>query len=203
MAKKIIAVDVDDTILDENTGIRLYMNDTHGFKHTEEDYLVPGPFLNYWENIWQLDPHKTRNMYDEFAASTYKQNLKPIKDAVEVLGQLKKDYELVIITARDQQTVEWTHESLSKYYPGIFKDVHFVSLWDSDKKATKARIALEVGASYLIDDCYEHCELVADAGLQAILFGVYGWNRTQDLPERMTRCKDWQEVDKFFKNETI
>ena len=39
MTKKIIAVDADDTLFDENTAVRLYMNHHYGFNHTEADYV--------------------------------------------------------------------------------------------------------------------------------------------------------------------
>lgn len=198
MTKKIIAVDADDTLFDENTAIRLYMNDTYGFKHTEADYLVTGPFENYWERIWQLEPEKTHKMYEEFVGSFKKQHLAPIKNAFQVLKRLQQEYDLVIITSRDHRTVEWTHAALSKHYPELFNDVHFVALWGNGEKVTKAKICVEIGASYLIDDSYDHCKLASEAGVQTILFGDYGWNRNKPLESRMTRCKDWQAVSAFF-----
>lgn len=200
MHKKILAVDADDTIFDENTAIRLFMNDKYGFKHTAEDYLVEGPFNNYWERIWDKGPEETNDIYELFVVSTYKENLKPIEGALLALQELKKYYELVIVTARDQRGVAMTHESLSLHYPDLFNDVHFVPLWGADGKATKARICSEIGASYLVDDSFEHCQLVTEAGIQAILFGDYGWNRNQALIDGVIRCKDWDAVTQVLVN---
>ena len=200
MHKKILAVDADDTIFDENTAIRLFMNDKYGFKHTAEDYLVEGPFNNYWERIWDKGPEETNDIYELFVVSTYKENLKPIEGALLALQELKKYYELVIVTARDQRGVPMSHESLSSHYPDLFNDVHFVPLWGADGKATKARICSEIGASYLVDDSFEHCQLVTEAGIQAILFGDYGWNRNQALIDGVIRCKDWDAVTQVLVN---
>lgn len=194
MAKKIIAVDADDTIFDENTAIRLFINDHYGFTHTEADYLVEGPFEDYWERIWNLDPEQTGAMYEKFVTSSYKENLKPIQGAVEVLRKIRRKYELVIVTSRDNRTTELTHRALAEHYPEIFSDVHFTPLWGNGEKVTKAKICNEIGASYLIDDSFEHCKLAAEANVSALLFGRYGWNKYQDLPKGVTRCKDWDEV---------
>lgn len=194
MTKQIIAVDADDTIFDENTAVRLFMNDTYGFTHTAEDYLMEGPFMGYWEHIWNTTPEETNDMYEKFVVSTYKHNLEPIEGALRVLQKLKKSYDLVVVTARDHRGVSMTHESLALHYPDIFSDVHFVPLWGSSKKATKAMICNEIGASYLVDDSPKHCELAVAAGVQAILFGSYGWNRFQDVPSGVTRCKTWDDV---------
>jgi hypothetical protein len=113
---------------------------------------------------------------------------------LHALQELQKSYDLVIVTSRDHRTVSLTHESLALHYPDIFSDVHFVPLWGNGEKVTKAKICNEIGASYLIDDSFEHCKLAAEVGISAILFGSYGWNRTQALPAHVTRCKTWDDV---------
>ena len=194
MSKPTIAIDADDTIFDENTAVRLYMNDHYGFQHSEADYHVEGPFYNFWERIWNVDPEKMSQMYEEFSHSSYKENLEPIDGAISILKKLKEKNELVVVTSRGQSVVDMTYRSLESHFPDIFSDVHFVPLWGSDKKATKASICNDIGASYLIDDSVEHCKLAAEADINSILFGDYGWNRFQHLPRRITRCKTWQEV---------
>lgn len=194
MTKKIIAVDADDTIFDENTAVRLFMNETYGFRHTEADYMREGPFETYWERIWNVSPQKMLEMYEQFVTSTHKRNLEPITGAVDALRKLKEAYELVVVTSRDHRAVEFTHHSLAEHYPEIFSDVHFTPLWGNGEKVTKAMICNEIGASYLVDDSFEHCQLASEAGVSAILFGNYGWNCYQELPQKVTRCRDWDAV---------
>jgi uncharacterized HAD superfamily protein len=198
MKRQTLAIDADDTLFDENTAVRLFMNKTYGFQHTAQDYLVPGPFDNYWERIWNVEPDKMNEMYEQFVTSSEKQNLEPMPGAVRVLEALKEKYELVIVTSRDHRAVDWTHDSLTRHYPQLFKDVHFTPLWGKGEKVTKAKICNEIGASYLIDDSFEHCKLAAEAGIQSILFGNYGWNREQELPQGIVRCQDWTAVGEFL-----
>jgi len=44
----------------------------------------------------------------------------------------------------------------------------------------------------------EDCTLAHEAGVQALLFGEYGWNMTQAIPESVVRVKDWQAVKEYF-----
>jgi uncharacterized HAD superfamily protein len=196
--RQIIAVDADDTLFDENTAVRLFHNARYGTSHTEKDYLADSEFGWFWKPIWGTDQAETERRYEEFVQHKLVHGLEPIKGAALALDFLKKKYELVIVTARDQRGVAITHEALNKHYPGLFQDVHFVPLWGGDGKATKAQICNEIGASYLIDDAFEHCLLAAESGVEALLFGHYGWNRTQKLVPHMTRVKNWGEVVEYF-----
>jgi uncharacterized HAD superfamily protein len=198
-SKQIIAVDADDTLFDENTAVRLFHNARYGTSHTEEDYLTASKFGWFWKPIWGTDQAETEKRYEEFVQHKLVHGLEPIKHAADTLNALKKRYDLVIVTARDQRGVVMTHQALSEHYPGLFDDVHFVPLWGGgDRKATKAQICNEIGASYLIDDAFEHCLLAAESGVEALLFGHYGWNRTQQAVPNMTRVKNWQEVKEYF-----
>jgi uncharacterized HAD superfamily protein len=198
MMKKIIAVDADDTLFDETNAIRLFINHEYGLQHTEADYLVSAPYSGYWERLWQREPEQMRDMYNNFLSSSYKKNVKPIKDAFQALRKLKEKYELVVVTSRSNDLVDVTRDSLTMHYPNLFNDVHFVALWGNGQKVTKAKICNEIGASYLIDDYIEHCRLAAEANVQAILFGDYGWSRVQTLPRKVVRCKDWKAVERLL-----
>ncbi len=195
MPKKIIAIDADDTLFDEINAIRLFMNENYGFQHTIADYSMPGEHMNYFQSIWGLDEEQTDAAYEAFVRSPAKENLKPLPHALEVLTFLKKRYELIIITARDNRGVGLTHKALAEHYPDIFDDVHFVSLW-GDGKQTKAQIAKTVGAGYLIDDSADHCKLAAEAGVHALLFGNYGW--TKQGTTGIQNVKDWLAVKDYF-----
>ena len=192
--KEIIAIDADDTLFNENDAVREYMNETYGFTHTKKDYLKPGEFFGYWERIWNVEPSQADEMYEGFLASSHKALLPPVEGAIDAITSLKEKYELVIVTSRGAAQQELTHSALAEHFPRAFADVHFVPLWGGGEKATKAKICNEIGATTLIDDNYEHCRLAAEAGVRAILFGDYGWNRNQDLVPGIVRCTNWAAV---------
>jgi uncharacterized HAD superfamily protein len=63
---------------------------------------------------------------------------------------------------------------------------------------TKTKILAEIGANYLIDDQPKHCIAAAEAGITALLFGDYKWNKDIELKTNMVRVKNWQEVTEYF-----
>jgi 5'(3')-deoxyribonucleotidase len=122
-----------------------------------------------------------------------------MEGALDVIAELKKKYRLVIVSARFGTQIEDTHHWLEKHLPGVFDGIHFMEMWDEDKKTTKAKVCQEIGAGYLIDDNVEHCGLAAEEGIQALLFGDYGWNRAEDVHPGVVRVKDWHAVAAYFK----
>ena len=84
----------------------------------------------------------------------------------------------------------------------MFSEVYYAGIWDTHAKdahlAMKAEICREIGADYLIDDQTKHCFAAAEAGIPAILYRDYPWNRNGQLPTGVTRCRTWQDVEQYF-----
>lgn len=198
MSKPIIAVDFDDVIGHENYSIRMFMNRKYGFEHTNDDYSVPGPYWGYWKIIWGLPQDRAEMAFDLYLASLERDAMPILPNAGAVLQELKERFELVIVTSRDERSVALTHQWLTRELPGLFSDVHFVPLWNGSKDTTKAEICKAIGAGYLIDDNPEHCDLAHAAGVQALLFGQYGWSVNHQPPDGVRRVKDWLAVKDFF-----
>jgi uncharacterized HAD superfamily protein len=198
MKKPIIAVDIDDVLFDENMAVLRFVNEQYGLSLTAEDYDIDAPYWGYWEKVWKVSDDEGAKRYEAYIASGVKLNHHVMSGAVESIKRLKKQYRLVIITARDDRQVELTHAWLDKHFPGVFDEIAFVHVWSGDIKASKAVIASKLEVSYLIDDNAEHCKLAAEAGIEAILFGDYGWNRSVELVDGVTRARNWQEVTEYF-----
>lgn len=199
MTKQIIAIDLDDVLGAENEAVRLFANERYGLNHAPEDYLADGDYGSYWEGIWRVDETEAKKRYEEYVAAGGKYHHELIPGTEDAVIMLKQHYELVIVTVRGNRHIEATKKWVQRHFPDVFKGIEFVPLWDTaDKKATKASICEKIGASYLIDDHIGHCRLAAEAGIQCLLFGDYGWNRKVDLPPRVVRARDWQEVLEYF-----
>jgi uncharacterized HAD superfamily protein len=201
MAKKrqTIAVDLDDVLGNEKEAVRLFINERFGFNHTPEDYLVDGEYWGYWESVWGQDTEKGEEMHQAYIDAGAKGRHEPVTGAFEAIEKLKRKFNLIIITSRGDKHVQITKVWLQNHFPDVFKRVEFIPLWGERKVITKAYIAKQLGAEFLIDDNYEHCEQAVEAGLETILFGTYGWNRRyRHLPSGMTRCDNWAEVLEYF-----
>lgn len=201
MSRPVIAVDVDDVLAIENDAVRQFANEHYGHNHTPEDYLVPGEYWSYWEMVQGVDREEGSRRYGEYVASGQKGRLEVMPGAIEVIDQLKKSCNLVIVTAREAHLTDVTKGWLNKHFPKTFRQVEFVALWSGDVKASKAEICQHLKADYLVDDSPIHARAAQEVGIQAVLFGEYGWAKGVDLPDDVVRCKNWLEVGEYFERQ--
>lgn len=202
-----IAIDIDDVISPFMESFVNYHNDQYGTSMSIEDFKTPGDYWGFYENIIAnllndpdgVDEYKRR--FWEFLETDRHVRGQPIFEDVKLaLYELKKNYNLEIVTARDgtikEGTIKWINEEL----PNVFSGVHFNASWkQAGKKITKAKLCQEIGADYLIDDSVEHCNAAAECGITAILFGNYGWNSYHEINDKVIRLNDWREVLEYFK----
>lgn len=199
IAKKRIAVDVDDVLALSAEDFVAYCNERWDTKLTVEDYDED------WGKLWGVSLEEAESRAREFLTSGSMSNYAHHEDAVRVLRKLKDDYDLVVITSRDRLLTRETRDWVDQYFEGIFSDIHHAGIWDGDRsdemiKMTKADICKEVGADYLIDDQLKHCLAVASAGIPSLLFGDYTWNQLKDLPSDVHRVMSWDDVYGFFQD---
>lgn len=196
--KKVIAVDLDDVLASSAQNFVEYSNKRWGTRLTVEDYD------EHWGEMWGIDHRQTKQRADHIYRSKIQADIKHFDDAQLVLKKLTDKYKLVITTSRHRLVQKITEEWLDTYFKGVFDNVHFAGIWDQGHDAdvainlTKAELCRKVGATYLIDDHPKHCFAAAEVGVDALLFGDYRWNRSVTLPERVTRVRDWQEVERYF-----
>jgi len=199
--KPIIAIDLDDVVSSQIEVFIAYYNQTYDAHITMEDFMLPGGYQGYFEKTVAkgLSPEEAITRFQDFL-----QKMEPLKQGIpketlQALGYLKENFRLEIVTARgadyEKPTIAW----LKKHAPDIFDNVHFLELWDeADNKATKALVCQKIGAGYLIDDSPAHCNIAAETGVSALLFGEYGWNIAAEVHAGVTRCKDWPAVLEYF-----
>lgn len=196
---KTIAVDIDDVLSSQVDVLIQFSNSRYGTSLTRDDFQTPGEYWGYFEMLWGVGDEEGKKRFKEFLDEKIPLTQVIEQEALRALQALKKNFRLDIVTSRHanyhQDTLEW----LERQVPGIFDGVHFVALWDEKNGAvTKAAICREIGAGYLIDDNADHCNLAAEAGIQALLFGQWGWNVGKSLHENVTPIKNWTEVIEYF-----
>jgi 5'(3')-deoxyribonucleotidase len=196
MKKQTIAVDIDDVLADNAGGFIAFSTQRWGTHLSPEDYD------ERFAAMWEIDEHEAERRAVEFHGSGVIGRYRHDPGASPVLRELSKNYRLIVITSRRKQVAQESLAWLDRYYAGIFSDVHFAGMWDKADplahQATKAELSRELGADYLIDDQPKHCIGAAEAGLTALLFGDYKWNRHADVPTGVVRVKDWLAVEEYF-----
>jgi 5'(3')-deoxyribonucleotidase len=190
--KRVVAIDCDDVLMHTVGPILDYYNRQYDTNVIPEVYYGAVPTAG----VWGTDNAQERNVRINafFDAPEYLE-LTPQDGVLAVLQRLRKECELHIITGRPDfvksQTLAW----LDRHLPGIFETVTFTEIF-GPKARSKADVCREIGASFLVDDHPGHCRVVADAGMQALLFGNYPWNRTVGSYPNVRRVANWQEVER-------
>jgi 5'(3')-deoxyribonucleotidase len=197
--RKTIAVDIDDVLAAHADSFVAYSNKKWGTS------LKPDDYDEHWAEMWRIDDAESNRRREEIIKDKLFLTYPFFPDASPVLRQLSKSYKLVVLTSRHKGIIEDTAQWIGKEYGDIFEEVHSAGIWDeverpiAEKVAlTKGDIAKQIGADYLIDDQPKHCLAAAEAGLTALLFGDYRWNRDIKLPKNVYRAKTWQTVQEFF-----
>jgi 5'(3')-deoxyribonucleotidase len=197
--KQTIAVDVDDVLSASAEGFTTFSNQRWGHQ------LIPDDYQEEWAEVWNVTLEEAMRRSDEFHLSGVIKDYKQVEGAFTVLKKLSKKYKLLIVTARKKDIKELTDQWLDMYFPGIFTEVRYAGIWDTDHATshqlvqTKAEICRDLGADYLIDDQLKHCIGAAGAGITSLLFGTYRWNQTDtQLPENVIRVASWRDIARYF-----
>jgi 5'(3')-deoxyribonucleotidase len=189
MSRKTIAIDLDDVLAEHVEAFIEFSNIYYGTNLTVDEYS------DHWVDLWgEIDREEIERRAAEFHTHESTIGYKVKKDAKRVLTELGRDNDLYIVTARPRHLIDTSLEWVRTHFDGIFKGVHFVPIWEPDNTVTKADICRQIGATYLIDDLVRHCNIAAEGGITAILFGDYSWNRDQTINPVVIICKTWDDV---------
>jgi len=199
MARRLIAIDLDDVVAGFCPAFCEYANKVWG------EAIHPGVYTEDWVGLFAIDGEEWQKRSDQVLQDAeFYEGLAVIDGAQEALGKLRKDFDIVAVTSRHVAMKETTWAWLEKHFPGLVRELHFLGAYESidsnsSHHKTKDEICLKLGVDYLIDDQPKHVASVHQAGVGAILFGDYSWNRAVEVDKGVKRAKDWGEVSKILK----
>ena len=191
----VVAVDVDDVLVPHFELLFTHLNGRFGSDVRADDWHARYTDVNAYARDWGVPVDQVVDSVQELIEGEHAFP-EPMPGAAEALGELARTHRLVVITARHQRlrapTVAW----LDTHFAGLIGEVHVLGAerWGDGLLVDKAATLREIGASVLVDDNLGHCVAAARAGLRAVLFGDYGWNRSASLPAGVARARDWAEV---------
>eukprot|EP01029_Cantina_marsupialis_P028664 TRINITY_DN777849_c0_g1_i1.p1 TRINITY_DN777849_c0_g1~~TRINITY_DN777849_c0_g1_i1.p1 ORF type:complete len:209 (-),score=56.14 TRINITY_DN777849_c0_g1_i1:251-877(-) len=194
MTKPVLAIDIDEVLGQFVPSIVKYHNRVYG---TE---LEATSFHSYrFCEVWGGTDEEAMEKVREFYGSEEFKNLPLVEGAVEAMKTLKKDYELHVVTSRQFFIQEATYEWLKLHFDGIFDGIHFGNHYSkTGKKLPKSEICKSIGAICLVDDSLSYTLEVSGSLSCAILFGEYGWNAHDSLPENAYHALNWDEAIKHI-----
>lgn len=193
MKRPSVAIDCDDVLVPTASFILNYYNNTYHTKLVLKDLYSNDP------TVWDTPDNETAvQRVESHLMSEEYQHVEPFVAAIEVVGQLREQYDLHIITGRPDFLADATKTLLDQYFPDIFSSVEFTNFFDGLKSRPKSEVCQALGASFLIDDHLHHALGVAECGIDVLLFGDYPWNQADHLPNNVRRVRDWHEVAKVL-----
>ncbi len=188
-----IGIDLDDVLSQTMPALIKFHNDRYGTKLVMED-LKNGASWQTWGGTFADDVKKIH----DFHLSPYGQNIPPVKDAKEILEELKKDNELYIITARSDEIREDTEDWLEENFPNTFTKIYFTNHFlGNDTTTTKGKVCNNLGIDVFIDDALPNVLDCVDPKRKVFLIN-YPWNQTNKLPKGITRVNSWKELGEFL-----
>jgi 5'(3')-deoxyribonucleotidase len=194
--RPVIAVDIDDVLFPFVLGMAEYHNHHKGTTLSPEDFTS----FNFMD-VWGGTQDETNSMIDGFMEADYLR-LQPEPGAKEALARLKNDFDVVLVTARNQMfeanTVLW----LRHHLPDLFKDVVFAgNPHDGRAYQPKGIICKELGARLLIDDHPLNLMSATECGVEGILFGSKAWSVVDGPYPSIKACPDWPSVIEYIYHE--
>eukprot|EP00903_Cladosiphon_okamuranus_P006052 g5967.t1 len=193
--KQKIAVDLDEVLGGFVPQLCLFHNHNYGTALTPEDFNT-----YYFHETWGGSREGADEKVREFFKSEFflggGRGIPVVEGASAVLTKHAANFELHIVTSRQDVLQEHTREWVELHYPGLFETLQFGNHFGGGAQRTKAELCRLVGAALIIDDNGRYASECAAEGIQAYLFGDYAWNRSSEpLPKNVTRTVTWDDVD--------
>lgn len=199
MAKRTIAIDIDDVIADSTDALRLIVNERTGLQLTHEHYMnVGGEYWGYYERVWEAHGVAGKVTFEDLSneMAEDQSHVEFVAGAQSAVRQLSEKFHIIFITARDKSWEGATRKWFNERFASDDIELYFCESHKESKSKTKGQLCKQFGAMWLIDDNVEHCKTAVQEDVQAILFGEYGWQR--DIPKTMKRCSDWPDVLRYL-----
>ena len=190
----LIAIDIDDVVADTIGRVREWANIKTGKKLEAHHYHTDDEYWKYYDTIWMRHGVADQLVFEDFMAEldVDQSQIETNVGAKEAIEKLQQKYEIVFITSRPPSMKEATRKWLDKNIDASIPLYLAANPLANQTAKSKGELCIELGAGLLIDDNINNCQSALDSGVEAILFGNYGWS--SGAPVTMNRCMDWAAV---------
>ncbi|PID34997.1 MAG: hypothetical protein CR971_00325 [candidate division SR1 bacterium] len=193
MKNKLIAVDMDEVLLETAKGLLNFYNYTFAEKPIQYNDIIRYNF----ETIpgYETTVEYAVEYFMNFLESSEAKNILPVQWAKDKLNYLKSlGYKFVIITGRAEKLEHISREYIKKHYPNIFEEMYFCGYYTENQK-DKYTVCQELGITTIIEDHLENSIKYAQQGIEVILLDK---PRNQDynpqIHKHITKVKSWDEI---------
>jgi hypothetical protein len=203
MSELVVAVDIDDVLRHSVYPVSDAYAVQHGLKFEHPAVMVNGVLKGmldvFKEGTPHLDEEDIIDHIEEILCRPEIIDAEPISGAVEGIASLSEKGKLVAVSSCPAIIKNHTESWIEDWFKGRFEDVHILGgRWGRGYLIDKWQKMQEFGATHIIDDLIQNSVKAGKIGAQAVLFGQYPWNQTDELPGHVTRCDDWPATVEYF-----
>lgn len=185
----LIAVDLDDTLVDFIDPFIQYYEKRFGMRHSKREFNT----YNFWEVIGGTREEAIELVHD-FRRTGALLNLPPMPGALPAVNQLRQYSELVIITSRPVLFSQDTEELVHRRFSGAFSKIYITNYWGQmGEVMTKEDLCRSLGVTVLIEDNPGYALGCAEHVGQVFLFNQ-PWNQGNSYPSNVKRVHFWGDV---------
>lgn len=189
-----IGIDIDDTIAKTSEETDIYAKEytenilKRKFELQKIEILDP-----MWaRHLYGWSDEEDKNFWNLYYEKVMK-NVKPKDDAIEIINELSKENNIIIITARwDTENgiiAEITKKWIEKY--SINYDKLFIGYLD------KRDIAKENNIELFIDDSFKTCKQISEIGVKTFIMDSRINKEMKD--DKLERVFSWKEIAEKIK----
>jgi 5'(3')-deoxyribonucleotidase len=198
MAKPVIALDIDDVLVDTVTAMFGDYNKRYGTALTKEHHYTRDIKL-----LGVSDYKIAAERVERYLASEAYANLVPFADAIRAIRRLNAQYDFIAVTSRPKFTEQMTRDWIKKHFDDMVQDViftHYIMAADTSNHpsvSSKVGACKDIGAVYMVEDHLHHAIPVAESGVKVFLLDQ-PWNQHAALPGTMSRVRNWNAIEEAF-----
>lgn len=194
MKKRVIALDIDDVLINFNESLRKFHNARYGTAYARKDIIS-----FELHELWKCTREEMVRRIMEHYHSKEHELIEAIEGVHAVLTRHKRKFTYVCITARPESVRAHTLPILERFFPKLIKSAHFLGHLQlgSAHCKSKAEVCDELGAVTLVEDSLHNAEVAAMAEIPVILIDT-PWNQSPTLHPLIRRVFDWNEIDSIF-----
>jgi uncharacterized HAD superfamily protein len=186
--KVVVGIDLDDVLFDFNRTLARYHNNRYGTSYAWED-------ISSWElhSIWGVSEEESLRRILQFYKTPEHAEASAVEGAVTAIERLHRSVEIVVVTARLEETEEATHDWIKRHFPSLVGKIHYTGHHRHSLR-TKAMVCEENAVRVFIDDAIHNIETLAPLVEKALIFDA-PWNRSY-IPghKNIHRIHSWQEI---------
>ena len=192
MPKPVVILDLDDTISPFAQPFLDWYQEKYNHKLPK-----PKPHYSFTEAFGNPAEGNWVDIIDDYHASAPFDDIKPKKDAIEVLSRLADKFTFHIITSRPNVHREVTEEYIKEYLADYVSQLHMPTETNILANQTnKAELAESLNAVALVDDGVHNINDLEGYDIKPILYKPkhHHWGN-MDVSDKATIVEDWDGVE--------